>query len=131
MSRSFFRRGLHSWGMPALLLALPLLAMSAGTANSETVLHTFTGGAEGSNPYGGLVLGADGSLYGTTQYGGGSDKLGTVFKVTPAGQFTNLYSFAGPDGGKPYAPLVQASDGNFYGTTYLGGANGFGEVFRL
>jgi uncharacterized repeat protein (TIGR03803 family) len=74
----------------------------------------------------------DGNFYGTT-FADGADYGGTVFKVTPAGTLTALYSFCSQpdctDGDEPYAGLVQASDGNFYGTTYGGGANSGGTVF--
>ena len=72
----------------------------------------------------------DGNFYGTTS-SGGSGGNGTVFKITPAGTLTTLYSFAGSDGANPYAGLVQAIDGNFYGTTYAGGSGGYGTVFKV
>ena len=88
---------------------------------------------------GGLVLGADGNFYGATEgYGGnGNTRIngGTVFKVTPTGTLTTLYTFCTqtgcPDGGYPYAPLIQGTDGNFYGTTQSGGANGDGTAFKI
>jgi uncharacterized repeat protein (TIGR03803 family) len=82
----------------------------------------------------------DGSLYGTTEAGGNTDVLcdsgcGTIFSITPAGTLTTLYSFCAQtdclDGAVPLAGVVQASDGNFYGTTLLGGRNGYGIVFKL
>ena len=76
--------------------------------------------ADGFGPEGGLVQGADGNFYGTT-YLGGPTGLGTVFKITPGGALTTLYSFCSrsncADGSAPEAGLVQGSDGNFYGTT--------------
>jgi uncharacterized repeat protein (TIGR03803 family) len=101
-------------------------------SGTETVLHAFANsGSDGEIPYAGLIQGSDGNFYGTT-YNGGAGGLGTVFKVTPSGTETVLYSFAGgSDGEHPYAGVIQGSDGNFYGTTYQGGTSGFGTVFKL
>jgi uncharacterized repeat protein (TIGR03803 family) len=83
----------------------------------------------------GLVQATDGNFYGTTYYGGASDKCslgcGTVFKMTPAGTLTTLHSFDGTDGDGPSAGLLQATNGNFYGTTYYVGASGDGTVFSV
>jgi uncharacterized repeat protein (TIGR03803 family) len=101
-----------------------------------TTLHTFDGN-DGSSPYAGLIQAADGSLFGTTYNGGASDTCiydygcGTVFKITRKGQLTTLYSFGGADGERPFAGLIQATDGNFYGTTSEGGTNGYGTVFKI
>ncbi|HWZ95957.1 MAG TPA: choice-of-anchor tandem repeat GloVer-containing protein [Opitutaceae bacterium] len=102
-------------------------------AGTTTTLYSFTGaGTDGAGPLAGLVQGTDGNFYGTTEFGGsGGD--GTVFKMTPAGTTTTLYSFtgAGTDGAFPLAGLVQGTDGNFYGTTEFGGSgNGNGVVFE-
>jgi len=98
---------------------------------SVTVLHAFTGGADGSHPRGGLTLAADGTFYGTTRSGGAAD-AGTVFKMTAAGTLTILYVFPGGSGGQnPEAPPIFASDGNWYGTTTTGGASNLGTVFRM
>jgi uncharacterized repeat protein (TIGR03803 family) len=100
---------------------------------TETVLYSFAGGTlDGKQPHAGLVQGIDGDFYGTTTSGGTSD-AGTVFRVTPTGAETVLYSFAGgtSDGANPLAGLIQGGDGNFYGTTWLGGASGDGTVFKI
>jgi uncharacterized repeat protein (TIGR03803 family) len=102
-------------------------------SGTETVLHVFAkSGSDGEIPYAGLIQGSDGNFYGTT-YFGGSNGLGTVFKVTPSGTETVLYSFAGGsgDGEHPYAGVIQGSDGNFYGTTYQGGTSGNGTAFKI
>ena len=100
-------------------------------AGTLTVLYSFSGNGDGASPYAGLVQGRDGNFYGTT-FSGGATGYGTVFQMTPAGGLTTLYSFTGGgDGGAPAAELVQGSDGSFYGTTYDGGANNDGTIFKL
>lgn len=95
-----------------------------------TTLHNFEY-TDGAYPFAGLVQGADGNFYGTTAQGG-TNGYGTVFQITPGGTLTTLHSFAeGIDGGSPFAGLVQATNGNLYGTTYKGGANGYGVVFQI
>jgi uncharacterized repeat protein (TIGR03803 family) len=101
-------------------------------SGTETVLHSF-GGAYGANPYfSGVVRDTAGNLYGTTT-AGGANGFGTVFKLSPTGTETVLHSFAndGTDGFSPYAGLAIDTKGNLYGTTYFGGASGFGTVFKL
>src|SRR5581483_11729498 len=101
----------------------------------ETVLYSFTGGVDAIFPTAGLVQGSDGNFYGMTTNGGSgscSGGCGTVFRVTPSGVETVLHSFAsGSDGANPYGSLIQATDGNFYGTTYLGGVNNKGTIFKI
>jgi uncharacterized repeat protein (TIGR03803 family) len=117
---------------------------AGGTANHGTVYVTSpAGGAttrysfcsmpncvDGSDPNGGLVQSSSGDFYGTT-VGGGRYGDGTVFRITPGGSLTTLYSFNGTDGAAPYAGLVAALDGNFYGTTQAGGSHGDGTVFSI
>ncbi len=102
-------------------------------APTFTTLANFDG-SNGSNPYAAFVQGFDGNLYGTT-YSGGANNSGTVFKSTPAGKLITLYSFCAQsgctDGIHPSGGLVQASNGDFYGTTLAGGANGYGSVFKI
>jgi uncharacterized repeat protein (TIGR03803 family) len=95
-----------------------------------TTLHSFDF-SDGSRPFAGLVRGSDGNFYGTTYEGGVNSFDGTVFKITPKGALTTLHTFVGTDGASPYAGLVQATDGSFYGTTYGGGANGDGTTFKI
>jgi uncharacterized repeat protein (TIGR03803 family) len=105
---------------------------------TESVLHTFTGGADGANPYAGLTQDAAGNLYGTASGGGSSAcnppyGCGVVFKLSPTGpDFTVLHSFTGgADGQLPLAGLVRDAAGNLYGTTAFGGASDNGVVFKL
>jgi uncharacterized repeat protein (TIGR03803 family) len=101
------------------------------TAGNETVLYTFTGGSDGGYPYGGLVRDSAGNLYGTTSLGGTAG-AGVVYELSAAGQETVLHSFTGgADGGTPYAGVIRDSAGNIYGTTYSGGKENSGGVFKL
>jgi uncharacterized repeat protein (TIGR03803 family) len=101
-----------------------------------TTLYSFCaepGCADGFYPLG-LTLSPNGDLWGAMEYGGADcnnvDGLGTIFKLTPSGQFTKVYTFC-LEGGTPAAPLTFGSDGNFYGTTVEGGPLGLGTIFRL
>jgi uncharacterized repeat protein (TIGR03803 family) len=101
------------------------------TNGAITSLHSFTGGADGANPYSTLVQGSNGNFYGMTYGGGTNGGFGTIFEINASGAFTGLYSFtSGSNGFNAQGGLVQASDGNFYGTTF--GTNGnLGTVFEL
>lgn len=102
------------------------------TAGVVTTLVNFYG-VNGAAPQAGLCLGSDGNFYGTTT-AGGANNLGTIFKMTPAGVLTTLVSLssASPNmGSAPKAPLVQASDGNFYGSTTASGTSSNGTLFRV
>src|SRR5262245_31770893 len=98
-----------------------------------TTLHSFSGSPnDGSNPVAGLVQGSDGNFYGTTP-SGGQHFQGIVCRISQGGTFTVLHSFTGypGEGGVPFAALVQGNDGNFYGTTALGGTHFRGTVFKI
>ena len=101
------------------------------TSGLYHVLHNFAGGSDGKGANQ-LVFDQHGNLYGTSTLGGASG-AGIVFKVTPAGQETVLYTFTGgADGGNPgYVGLILDAAGNLYGTTQSGGAFGNGTVFKL
>ncbi len=105
----------------------------------ETILHAFTGGNDGEVPVGGLVADGSGSLFGTT-LGGGTSFAGTVFRLTPDGTETILYTFQGrSDGSEPASTLLIDGNGDLFGTTEVGGSfngsdcegEGCGTVFEL
>jgi uncharacterized repeat protein (TIGR03803 family) len=111
-----------------------VFSITAGPVATQTLRTLFNfNGRDGQRPYSALIQSTDGDFYGTTYYGGTPCyfSCGTVFKITPSGTLTTLYSFDGKDGEWPYAGLVQATDGNFYGATAYGGANGGGTVFKI
>jgi uncharacterized protein (TIGR03437 family) len=135
--------GIDSCGCGTIFTSTP-----AGTL---TTLHTFgTTPTDGVSPAAGMIQGSDGNFYGTTTAGGMGGCLnafndmtigcGTIFRITPGGSYTTLYRFGADfhpsnetdsDGAAPYGPLIQASDGNFYGTTSAAGTYTYGTVFRF
>jgi uncharacterized repeat protein (TIGR03803 family) len=100
-----------------------------------TTLHSFGFTNDGATPYAGLVQGTNGIFYGTNL--NGAYGYGTVFSITSSGTVATLHSFCPdppqgcPDGATPYGGLIQATNGDFYGMTYRGGAYGFGEVYKI
>jgi uncharacterized repeat protein (TIGR03803 family) len=117
----------------AVVLIASITITQSAQAQTFTILHSFDG-TDGSDPFAGLVQATDGHLYGATTYGG-ANNAGTVFKITPTGTLTTLYSFCPQsgcsDGEFPGVSLIQATDGTFYGTTTQGGTYGDGTVFRI
>src|SRR5579862_5033666 len=104
-----------------IFVAAAIVALAAPAATAQqpvTVLYSFAGGPDGANPDAALIQATDGNFYGTTR--DGVSDFGTVFQMTPSGTVTFLHSFTGgtTDGASPRAPLIQATDGNFYGTTF-------------
>jgi len=97
-------------------------------AGKLTVLYTFGGSVR--YPVA-LTLGIDGNFYGTFLGGTGTNVDGGVFKITPRGKFTVLHSFNDTDGHNPMGAIIQATDGNFYGTTRSGGSSGQGVVYKM
>jgi uncharacterized repeat protein (TIGR03803 family) len=125
----------HLKGIRTFLLRILICTITTALATSSVaaqvpfeVVHSFE--HQTSPGPNGIIQAADGNLYGTT-YSGGAFGVGTAFKMTPSGVVTTLHDFAdSPDGAKPDSALIQASDGNFYGTTYEGGM-GCGTVFKM
>jgi uncharacterized repeat protein (TIGR03803 family) len=124
---------LSAWDKIGVLFLLSAATAIASSAQNFMKLLDFDG-TNGGGPDGSLVQSTDGSLYGTTD-GGGVLSWGTVFKISSRDQLTILHSFCAQtncsDGKIPYAGLVQAINGNFYGTTTEGGANDAGSVFKI
>jgi len=111
----------------ALAIFTAILFVTSAAAQDK-VLHSFSGGADGSAPQAGLIFDAAGNLYGTT-FGGGTSSNGTAFELTPAagGTWTEkvLHSFSGgADGSAPLAGVIFDAAGNLYGTTFRAGADG-------
>lgn len=106
-----------------------------GSSWTQTVLHSFLGGSDGSNPVGPLVMDSAGNIYGIASTGGAG--FGTVFELSPSGgswNFQVIYTFQGGDDGVvgiDSGGLIFDSAGNLYGTTEMGGTAGFGTVFEL
>src|SRR5690348_9162963 len=112
--------------LPSIFITLPITPPLH--AQTYTVLYNFNGGADGKTPFGSLLYGPAGNLYGTTQYGGGG--YGLVFKLDPDGNQTVLHSFSGVDGSDPKSGLLRYGS-VVYGTTSAGGTHGAGVLFSL
>jgi uncharacterized repeat protein (TIGR03803 family) len=150
MSVSDIRHSTKPGTISIFFLLLAFFTQSSALQASDTSLSMLASfsGTNGADPLAPLIQGRDGNFYGTTYDGGpttdrsdlGHAGFGTVFKVTPSGILTSLAAFYGTNGSHPRAALVQASDGNFYGTTYYGGLAtntpfngpaGYGTVFKM
>lgn len=100
------------------------------SSGREKTIYSFKGGSDGAHPWSGMVA-LNGTLYGTTSEGGGSNDNGTVFSVTPSGRERVLHAFAQiPDGGNPFGTLI-AANGVLYGTTEFGGTSNWGTVYSI
>lgn len=115
---------------------------SITTGGTLKTLYSFQDKKDGSLPNAAPIQGVDGNFYGVSSSCTGfgennscltenANKFGAIYKITAKGKFTVLHTFNGKDGGNPIGPLVQASDGNFYGTTLDGGAHNLGVIFRI
>lgn len=121
-------------GRAIFRILIAFLVVSAGTlyAQTYTDLYNFLGKPDGCCPQYPSVMaqGRDGNLYGITT-AGGANNLGSIFKITPTGTHTALYSFDTAHGSTPIGGLVLGLDGNIYGTTELDSAHGFGNIFKI
>jgi uncharacterized repeat protein (TIGR03803 family) len=126
--------GKHNWKSYAAALTLAGALGWAAPAGAQTfnVLHTFSGGSDGSQPLAGLTIDRAGNLYGTAEYGGTGNGTAFELKHSRSGYtFDVLYTFnAGTDGATPAARLMPGPDGRLYGTTLAGGGGG-GTVFDI
>ena len=101
------------------------------SSGTETILHNFAGLAnDGAYPGGGVILDAQGNLYGDTE-GGDALGCGTVYTLTPTGTLSLLHGFVGPDGQLPFGNVSRDSTGSLYGTTFAGGKDGYGTVWKV
>jgi len=113
------------------MLSMFILAAALATSAQTVLTMVNFDSNNGQNPYASLIQAHDGNFYGTT-YAGGNNNMGTVFTLTPWGTMTVLFHFTNfCSGAHPYAPLLQASDGNFYGTASQGGSSAIGTVFKI
>jgi uncharacterized repeat protein (TIGR03803 family) len=127
-----------TWRMPFALFLLGAATAIAVPAQTFTTLYSFCSQpncTDGANPYAGIVQATDGDFYGTT-YSGGAVGSGSVFKITPSGSLTTLYSFCSEaycvDGGLPqFGALVQATNEDIYGLTSRGGGSSRGTIFKI
>jgi uncharacterized repeat protein (TIGR03803 family) len=129
---NIFRQGRRVGSLLALTAISLATASVANAGNSGfKTLYNFTGGSDGSLPLASLITDKAGNFYGTTLLGG-THGAGTVFKLSPKGVETTLYSFAnGNDGFEPIGGLVADKAGNLYGTTQGGGNSQSGTVFKV
>lgn len=136
-TKSMKPSGRSVWTAVLLFIFLSTMALAAARASAQTltVLHSFTGGTDGKSPQAPVIADKSGNLFGTTEYGG-THKDGTVFELvySPSkNSYTEkvLSSFNGSNGAAPEAGLISDAHGNLYGTTKSGGAYGGGTVFEL
>src|SRR5579864_7863515 len=128
-------KNVYSWRRWRLVLVLTITGALANSSRAQVSYQPIASFGSpllpGEEPHSGLIQGADGALYGTTQLGGSSN-AGTVFKMNCDGSgYTVLHIFGGNDGQTPYGRLAQGANGNLFGTTVFGGTNGYGAVFTL
>ena len=103
----------------------------ASVTHTLSTLYSFTGGSDGFDPQGGLIVDSHGNIFGTT-VSDGTRFTGTVFEIEAGTHtFTTLVSFGGVNGANPAASLLEDANGNLFGTTHGGGSNGLGTVFEI
>lgn len=126
-------RRMNRWKKRCALLVVFSACGIPIAAQTFTTVHSFSG-ADGANPYAGLVQGLDRNLYGTTTDGGAYGS-GNVIQIAPSGEVTSLYDFCAQsncsDGQFPVSTLVMGQDGDFYGATQSGGLYNYGSIFKV
>ncbi len=124
---------ISNWTAFAAMFVLGGITLQSAHAQSFETLYGFDG-TDGANSLAGVIRATNGNFYGTTDAGGANSE-GTVYEFTPDGTFTAIYSFCSQadctDGANPFAGLIQATNGELYGTTLNGGSGGFGSVFKM
>ena len=130
--RAWFRLQLPTAATFSLFLLLPLLGAETLSAQTYQDLFNFVGTPGGCCPQYPSVMaqGRDGNLYGITSTGG-ANRVGAIFKITPLGILTTLFSFDTSHGKTPVGGLVLGTDGNLYGTAEFGGDDGYGNIFKI
>jgi uncharacterized repeat protein (TIGR03803 family) len=128
---------LHCGHLSAIAFVAAMTASNGASAHHFQLLHTFTGGSDGSRPFSAPMIDSSGALYGVTTQGGretcryGGAGCGTIFKIAPDGAYALLYVFKGTsDGSTPRGPLLEDSGGNLYGAASGGGKRRAGTVFE-
>src|SRR5690242_6228049 len=120
----------NSFTVSLAVLALSFLQATHASAQALTVLHSFTGKADGAFPYAGLTMDRAGNLYGITSTDG-RYKDGTIYKIDASGKMTVLHQLTYTEACLSFAPLLIDKSGNLYGTAYFCGTSGIGSAFEL
>jgi uncharacterized repeat protein (TIGR03803 family) len=131
------RKTRTSMAAGATLVSMIFIPLEAAQASQEQILYSFSGGADGQQPWAGVVRDDSGNTYGVATFAGSNENCGpsgcgTVFKLTSDGTFSVIHNFNSDDGANPASDLIRDADtGDLYGTTLGGGSGGAGTIFKL